>query len=181
MMEDEEFDSIANVYIREDDDKKFTLDKTPNFLIIAAALLVILGILGFLVHKGIFFWILYCIGFILIWFENKFIVREYPLYRPLWFSPINQSKFWLFRIVMTYGGFVGIWYIYGYKTAGIAFGIYFLFSHIIFRIYYRREVIKLAKQYGASNINDKQLQETAIWMARNHVKRNMKHGGTQYG
>lgn len=131
-------------------------------------------------------WFLYALSILLVWYENRWVVCAWPLDRPIWFSPGNQSIFWIVRLLITYGTVLGLWVTYDFKTAAIAFAGYYIFNKLTFRTYFNREVQTKAHRYAEmsreeAKAKNQQADEVAIMqqafeVARMTVIRNMKGG-----
>jgi hypothetical protein len=99
--------------------------------------------------------VLYLLGFALVWYENRFIVCD-MLDRPLWFTPKNQTMLWIVRLLITYGSLAGIWYAYAWPQALVAFVVYYAFEKVTFRRSYNREFRERYSRYL------KRLREDAV-------------------
>ena len=128
-------------------------------------------------------WFFYLLGFLLVWYENRWIVCSYPLGRPLWFSPKNKSIFWIVRLAITYGSLFGLWKLHGFPIALIAFIVYYAFAKVAFRIYYNREVretalryVELMREEAQGNnepIDEEMLVQEATEIAKRTVNQNV--------
>jgi hypothetical protein len=96
-----------------------------------------------------FIWVLYALGVLMTWFENRFKVCNL-LGRPLWFHHSNQVVFSLFRILVLAGAIAGIWYLYGFLIAFLSLMASFLFAKLTFHSYFSREVGRLAEKMYAN-------------------------------
>ncbi len=131
-------------------------------------------------------WLLYAASILCVWFENRWIVCAWPLDRPLWFSPANQSIFWVVRLLLTYGTLFGLWVRDDFKTAAIAFASYYVFNKLTFKTYFNREVQRTASRYAElsreeargknQQIDEAALAQEAFELGRATVVRNMKGG-----
>ena len=133
-----------------------------------------------------FVWFFYGIGILMTWFENRWIVGAWPTDRPIWFSPANQAKFWILRLVICYGIIAGLWFYDGWVTALIAFIAYYVFQKITFRIYFSREIMATAERYANldreeaksrnEQVGESAIMQRALEAAKLTVVRNMKGG-----
>ena len=69
-------------------------------------------------------------------------------------TPTNQVALYLVRMVITYGSFAGLFFVYGAPLAVAGFVTYWVFSWATFRTYFGREVRRVAKEIMASEPND---------------------------
>jgi hypothetical protein len=97
-------------------------------------------------------WLLYVFGVLMVWYENYWIARSYPVDRPPWYSPEAQTTFFVLRIVVTYGTVAALWYKKGSLTAVIAYAAYYIFDKGSFHIYFNRE-LKRATDRWADHLN----------------------------
>ncbi|HUY27012.1 MAG TPA: hypothetical protein VMV27_06290 [Candidatus Binataceae bacterium] len=107
---------------------------------------------------------IFLVGFLLalalVWYENKFIVLD-VVGRPLFLSAsMNQVALYLVRMVITYGSFAGLFFVYGAPLAGAAFVTYWMFSWATFRTYFGREVRRVAKGIMRSEPDDDPFYKT---------------------
>lgn len=116
------------------------------------------------------------------WYENRWIVGEYPLNRPLWFSSSNQAKFFVVRILLTYGTLAAICYLEGLVVGLLAFLLYHAFNEITFHFYFYREVkseaekcaqVILQNQSDQERLDGIELMQNAKQFATAKVTRNM--------
>lgn len=128
---------------------------------------------------------IFLVGFLLalalVWYENKFIVLD-VVTRPLFLStPTNQVALYLVRMAITYGSFVGLFFVYGVPLAVAAFMTYWVFSWATFRTYFGREVRRIAKEIMMSepddDPSDKPTEAEAFEDATRIVSGNMKTAG----
>ena len=82
-------------------------------------------------------WVLYALSLLFVWFENKCVVLH-RADRPVIFS--NQAILWLLRLALTYGTLGGIWFVYGFWTAAIAFGAFYTLNKLTFSHYFSRQI-----------------------------------------
>jgi hypothetical protein len=87
----------------------------------------------------------YLSGLVLSWYQNKFIVLDASR-RPIVLStPTNQVALYIGRLVITYGGLAGLLVAHGFRSAILAFATYWVLSEVTFRIYFNREVRRVAE------------------------------------
>ncbi len=87
---------------------------------------------------------LFLCGLVLKGYANRvrFLARhEMP---PIFSAPRFSSKFWLARLLITYGALFGIWVAHGFRVQIGAFIVYFLVSMFTFFLGSRRSVKKWA-------------------------------------
>jgi hypothetical protein len=120
---------------------------------------------------------------VMAWCENRWIVGEYPLNRPFWFSASNQAKFFVIRIALTYGTLAALCYLNGFVIGLSAFVVYFIFNKITSRFYFDREVKSETDKYvqfirqnqsGVEEPDEPQLMPAAKQFATERVTRNMQ-------
>jgi hypothetical protein len=128
-------------------------------------------------------WFLLAASAAMAWCENRWIVGEYPLNRPFWFSSSNQAKFFVIRIVLTYGTLGALCYFDGFVVGLSAFVVYFIFNKITSRFYFNREVKSETDKYvqfirqnqsGVEEPDEPQLMLAAKQFATERVTRNMQ-------
>lgn len=114
-------------------------------------------------------WFLFAVALVMKRYANR--VRFMAVHdMPLAFSrsPGFASKFWLARLVITYGSFFGLWFAYGWHVLIGVFFFYLLFCAVTFVRGSRHSVNKCArieferqKQEAAQSGNS--FDETAEW------------------
>ncbi len=128
-------------------------------------------------------WFLYGLSILLVWFENRCVVL------PVWDRPpifFNQALLWIVRLLLTYGTLGGLWAIYGFKTAAIALGFFYVVNKLTFKIYFDGEVRKTAARLRKlppspyanldrdKSADEATLERETLELARDAVTRNVK-------
>jgi hypothetical protein len=119
---------------------------------------------------------IYVFSFVLIWYENKFTVLGAER-RPQIFVGSRQGYFLVVRVVLTYGSFVGLLYVYGPVQTVLAYALYWAFSDVTFKLYFNREVNRLARFLMTANDDPPTTEAEALQNARESVIDNMNTGG----
>jgi hypothetical protein len=118
---------------------------------------------------AIFSWFFYAIALVLKAYANRvrfMAVHEMPLAFSR--SPGFASKFWLTRLIITYGSLTGLWFAYGMRVLVGAFLFYILFCMFTFIKGSRRSVNKWARidferQKQEATEHGKNFDEQAGW------------------
>lgn len=127
-------------------------------------------------------WFLFAASAVMAWCENRWIVGEYPLNRPFWFSSSNQAKFFVVRVLLTYSTLAALCYFHGFLVGLSAFVVYYVFNRITFRTYFSREVKSETEKYmqlvrenysGKVQLDETQLMQDAKLFATAKVNRNL--------
>jgi hypothetical protein len=128
-------------------------------------------------------WFLLAAAAVMAWCENRWVVGEYPLNRPFWFSAPNQAKFFVVRILLTYGTLAALFYFHSFLVGLSAFVVYYAFNRITFHLYFSREVksetakyIQLVRQNysGQAQLDEIQIMQDAKMFATAKVNRNIE-------
>lgn len=114
-------------------------------------------------------WSFYAVSLALKAFANqvRFMARhEMPLVFSR--SPSFASRFWLARLVVTNGSFVGLWFAYGIPIPVVAFLFYLLFSVYTFSRGSQRSIEKWSRvdfdrQKCEAEKSGKDFEEDAAW------------------
>jgi hypothetical protein len=89
-------------------------------------------------------WLAYILSFILYWYRNLLMVLskvEAPAFTR---GPTGQFALFILPPISRYGSIILIWQRYGNLFALIALFISYGFSHLIFKIYLRRQIVRVA-------------------------------------
>jgi hypothetical protein len=129
-------------------------------------------------------WLAWCVSLYLVWFENRWIVREPFTERPRWFTPNAQALFWVLRLAFTYGILLALGYVWGFTRALVAFAVYYLFANLSFRFFYRRAIREKTALYvqlmresasqSAAPFDERAALHEAVMVATSLVHKSMK-------
>ena len=127
-------------------------------------------------------WIIYFISALLDLIENYWIVHRYPIERPLFFTPRNQSIIFISRIILFIGSIIGIWYFYNFLIALVAFVVHMILGLSSSKYFYNKKLIELKNYYYQihketfknDEITEKEIVTLSEEKALERIKKNMK-------
>lgn len=127
-------------------------------------------------------WIFFCISALLDLLENYWVVHRYPIERPAFFTPQNQSIIFITRIILFIVSIIGIWYFYNFIIALIAFIIYMVLGLSSSKFFYNKKLTELKSYYYQihreafknEKITEKEIIILSEEKANERIKKNMK-------
>jgi hypothetical protein len=90
-------------------------------------------------------WSAYVLSLLLYWYRNLFIVLSKVEVPAIIRGPVGHFALIIFLPALCrYGSIIFIWHIYGFIYALVALSVSYGFSHLIFKIYLRRQIVRVA-------------------------------------
>lgn len=89
-------------------------------------------------------WSAYVLSLLIYWYRNWIIVLNKVEAPVIVRGPFGQLVLLILPALSRYGSIIFIWHIYGLAFALVALSASYGFSHLIFKIYLRRQIVRVA-------------------------------------